>query len=482
MRRLAAIVLWSVIAAAFIGPGTVTTAALSGASHGLALLWALGFSIVATLVLQEASARLAAASGRDLAQALRESYRHGPAGAVVLALVIGAIGVGCAAYEAGNLLGAAAGAQLLLGVSPATLALVAGGAAAVLLWVGAPRMVANSLALLVALMGVAFLVTAGSLLPGLGPFLHGLLVPSMPSQPAGAGLLVLGLVGTTVVPYNLFLGSGLASGQRLSEIRFGLGVAVILGGVISMGIVVVGTAVPGEFSYAAVAAALSARLGSWAAGLFGWGLAAAGLSSAVTAPLAAALTARGLFGRSAGDGRSGPGGRERSEEGADESSDEDSRESSHEVWEDPGWAPSSWRYRGVWIAVLATGVAFGVSGVRPVPAILLAQALNGVLLPVAAVFLFLAVNDRRLMGREALNGPLANLLTAAVVTVTVVLGAAGVLRAAASTFGRSAPGPWTLLAASAVVVVLLAVPLARAVVRRRRGPAGGSSHDRNDQG
>ena len=44
----------------------------------------------------------------------------------------------------------------------------------------------------------------------------------VPRLPAGSGLLVLGLVGTTVVPYNLFLGSGLARGQQLGELRFGL--------------------------------------------------------------------------------------------------------------------------------------------------------------------------------------------------------------------------------------------------------------------
>ena len=186
VRRLGSIVFWSVIAAAFIGPGTVTTAALAGASHGLALLWALGFSTVACLVLQEASARLTATSGRDLAQALRESYRRGPGGALILVLVIGAIGVGCAAYEAGNLLGAAAGARLILGLSPGVLALAAGAVAAVLLWVGAPRAVANSLALLVALMGVAFLVTAGMLFPGIGPLLRGCWSRRAGSPPAPA--------------------------------------------------------------------------------------------------------------------------------------------------------------------------------------------------------------------------------------------------------------------------------------------------------
>lgn len=454
--RLLSILFWSVIAAAFIGPGTVTTAALAGASHGVALLWALGFSTVATLVLQEASARLTAASGRDLAGALRERFaggaRSGAGGALVIGLVIGAVGLGCAAYEAGNLLGAAAGAELVLGVPPAVVALTAGAVAALLLWLGAPRTVAHALAVLVALMGVAFLLTASLVPPPAGSLVRGLLVPT---TPAGAGLLVLGLVGTTVVPYNLFLGSGLAAGRDLGEIRFGLTVAVVLGGVISMGVMVVGASLDGPFAFDSLAAELARRLGGWSAALFGWGLAAAGLSSAVTAPLAAAVTARGLFGRPPGEGSGqGP--------------------------EDPAWGPRSWRYRGVWIAVLAVGVGFGVSGVQPVPAILLAQAFNGVLLPVAAVFLLLVVNDRRLMGQSAVNGTFANLVTVPVVAVTVVLGTAGVLRAAAGAAGWPAPDEGMILGAGAAVAALVAVPVTLGVRARRAaespGRAPGESH------
>ena len=68
------------------------------------------------------------------------------------------------------------------------------------------------------------------------------------------------------------------------------------------------------------------------------------------------------------------------------------------------------------------GIGFGLSGVRPVPAIILAQALNGILLPFAAVFLLLAVNDRGLMGEAGLNGTLANLAMSLVVLVALLLG------------------------------------------------------------
>jgi manganese transport protein len=364
----------------------------------------------------------------------------------VVVLVLGAVVVGCAAYEAGNVLGAVAGAGLAVALPAPLLTLAIVALAAALLAAGSPRRVALLLSALVALMGVAFLVTARLLAPPAGELVRGL---SSPSLPAGSGLLVLGLIGTTVVPYNLFLGSGLAlpragqPRQTLSEIRFGLAVSVILGGVISMGIVVVGAAVAGPFSFAALAAVLGERLGPWAADLFAWGLFAAGLSSAVTAPLAAALTARGLF---AG------------EEGASDGAD-------------PRWSERGWRFRAVWIGVLATGLAFGLSGIKPVPVILLAQALNGVLLPLVAVFLLLAVNDRRLVGAAALNGSLSNAATAAVVFVALVLGLAQLARAGAAAFGLTAPGERTLLLAAGVIAATVAIPVARRIRRARQALA-----------
>ena len=50
-QGLFSVLFWSIIAAAFIGPGTVTTASKAGASFQMALLWALVFSIIATIIL-----------------------------------------------------------------------------------------------------------------------------------------------------------------------------------------------------------------------------------------------------------------------------------------------------------------------------------------------------------------------------------------------------------------------------------------------
>jgi len=392
VKRLLNILLWSVIAAAFIGPGTITTAARAGSDFRFALAWALLFSVIACLVLQEASGRITVLTGKELGGAIRGRFADSRWGAAVPVMAAAGIILGCAAYEAGNLLGGVAGMRLLVDASPAQLTLVAGVAAALLLATGSTRWIASALGALVAVMGVAFLVTAIRLGPDLGELLRGLVVPQIP---VGSTILVLGLVGTTVVPYNLFLGSALARDSGLGEMRWGLAVAVIGGGIISIGVLVVGSALGGGLEYERLAAVLGDRLGRGAGASLAVGLFAAGFTSAITAPLAAAITARSLLGED----------------------------------DDPRWTEGSLRYRAVWFGVLVTGMAFGIAGVRPIPVIILAQAFNGLLLPLIAVFLWIAMNDRDLLGDTGVNSRIQNLVMGAVVLVCVGLGLRGLVAA-----------------------------------------------------
>jgi Mn2+/Fe2+ NRAMP family transporter len=379
------VLFWSILAAAFIGPGTVTTAASAGARFGNQLLWALVFSTIATLVLQEAAARLSIATGADLGESI--ARRHGRG---LRWLAGSAIVLGCAAYEAGNLLGGAAGIELISGLPRAQIGSICLAGAATLLWTVRTESVARLLGITVAIMGVCFLVAALSLRPDWGEIARGSFLPRLPP---GSSTLALALVGTTVVPYNLFLGSSLAKGRDLRETRLGLAVAIVLGGIISMAIVIVGTALDGEMQFAALAAELDSRLGAAGPWLLGIGLFASGFSSALTAPLAASMATRSLFGR----------------EG------------------DPAWSSRGGRSRAVWLGVLAFGGAVGLSGLRPVPVIVLAQLLNGLLLPIAAVLLWLAMRDGERLGRWR-NTAWQDLLMAVVVLVSIALGAHGIWR------------------------------------------------------
>jgi Mn2+/Fe2+ NRAMP family transporter len=384
--RLLNILFWSVISAAFIGPGTITTAAKAGASHGYELLWALAFSVFACLVLQEAAARLSITSGRSLGRVIAEKYRSRKWGWLVFVLVIGAIILGSAAYETGNLIGASEGIQIVFSSEPWMWVLIIGLVAAIALLVPGLRLLARILGFLVVVMGLAFLVTAIMLKPEFIPITRGMLVPSLP---AGSNILVLALVGTTVVPYNLFLGSGLADkSQGIREMRFGLAVAIILGGIVSMAVLVVGTSVEGTFTFEALGNALSSKLGFWAVGFLGIGLFAAGFSSAITAPLASALTARDLFQK-----------------------DEQDR-----------WQEGKWYFTATWSLVLLAGLVFGSIGMKPIPAIIAAQALNGLILPFISIFLWITINDTTIMGKEGVNSLTANILYGIVVWIATLLG------------------------------------------------------------
>jgi Mn2+/Fe2+ NRAMP family transporter len=396
LQRIRRTVFWAILSAAFVGPGTVATCARAGSEFGTSLLWALLFSVIACFVLQEMAARLTIVTGDTLGQALRRRWHGGLRGGLIVVMICGAVLLGAAAYQAGNLLGAAAGLDLLhpgLGrQSLWGLALLA----AVLLGFARTDLVARMLGVLVIAMGLCFLIAAVPLLPGLPGVLTGLTLPRMPN---GSEWIVIALIGTTVVPYNLFLGSSLARREKLSGLRSTLAIAIGLGGLISMAILIVGSASTPPFSFEALGAAITERLGPWARTGFSLGLFAAGLSSAITAPLAAGLTARGLFDD---PGRPSP------------------------IWADRGTA-----YRIVWVSVLLVGTFFGVSAGKPVPMIIAAQAFNGMLLPIVAVFLWLATRDRKRMG-DAAYGPLGSAVAAVIVLAATVLGAIGLVRAAAS--------------------------------------------------
>lgn len=386
------------VAAAFIGPGTVTTATLAGARFGTTLLWALLFSVLATMALQEMAARLGLVTRLGLGEAIRERFRAPVARWAAVGLVIAAIAVGNAAYETGNLLGGALGLQALAGWDVRGWALLVAAVAFTLLWSGSYRVVQRFMVVMVGVMSVTFLATAVTVLPSLPQLAAGLALPSLPD---GSILLAVGLVGTTVVPYNLFLHAAAVreawSGEDdLPRARRDLVVSIAVGGAVSMAVVVTSAGVlhpltPAEaagLDAAGMARQLEPVLGEWARAFFAVGLFAAGATSTITAPLAAAWATAGALG-----------------------------------WEPDLRAP---RLRAVWGAVLGVGVALALAGVRPVPAILFAQAANGILLPGVACFLLVAVNDRRRMGARA-NGWAANAVGIVVVGVALLLGARAVV-------------------------------------------------------
>ena len=95
----------ALVAAAFIGPGTVTVCIVTGVAYGFTLIWAMVLSIIATIVLQEMAVRLGLVYGKGLAEAVRNEIPSKTFKFLALALILSAILIGNAAYEAGNITG-----------------------------------------------------------------------------------------------------------------------------------------------------------------------------------------------------------------------------------------------------------------------------------------------------------------------------------------------------------------------------------------
>lgn len=398
-RSIATVLFWSLVSAAFIGPGTVTTASKAGANFGLALLWALVFSTIATIVLQEAAARLTISSGRSLGEIISLKYQASTGEGLKMVLFL-AVAFGCAAYQAANLLGAMKGLDLLTDVNNKLILLGIGVLAGLILLIGNISIIGRLLGVVVALMGVLFIVVATQVEVPFYEILESALLPTVPQN---SMLLIISLVGTTIVPYNLFLASGVTAGQNVQEMRLGLIVAVLIGGLISMAILVVGTEVKGEFSFENLATALVNKTNTPAMGiLFSLGLFAAGISSAITAPLATAITAQSLFKNSSQD-----------------------------------WSSKSLRFRMVWLSILLIGLSFALLDIKPIPAIIIAQAINGVLLPIVAIFLLLIINDRSLFTDGYTNTLLSNIFMWIVVGIACFLGSYNVCRAVLATVSNN---------------------------------------------
>lgn len=382
------------VAAAFIGPGTVTACTLAGAEFGYALLWAMGLSIIATMMLQEMAARLGIVTQSGLADVIKHEIQSPYLRNFIIIIVLGAIVVGNAAYEGGNIGGGSLGLEALFGTAYLMYyPYIIGICAFLLLYIGNYRTLEKAFIGLVLVMSVSFMVTAILVGPEIGQMAEGLFVPSIPEDSI---LTVIALVGTTVVPYNLFLHAALVSekwksGSDLSLARRDTIVSILLGGVVSMAVMVAAAAIPsGNIDTVMdLAKGLEPLYGNAAGYFMGIGLFAAGITSAITAPLAAAYVANSCFGWKAG--------------------------------------LKDKKFRSVWMVILILGVCFMSLGIQPIEIIKFAQVTNGILLPVIAIFLLWAVNRPKVMGKHR-NKRIQNIFGFLIVAMALLLGGKSILK------------------------------------------------------
>ncbi|WP_298772757.1 Nramp family divalent metal transporter [uncultured Shewanella sp.] len=383
------------VTAAFIGPGTVITASLAGADYGFSLLWALLFSMVVTISLQEMAARLGIVTQKGLAENIREACSSRVLKVAIGSLIMIAIVIGNGAYQSGNILGASLGLSHLfsdgylysqISIWPLLISLIA----FIILFKGNYQFIERSLMCLVGLMSMAFLVTFILTKPELKLFFSGLLIPRIP---AGASLTIIALIGTSVVPYSLFLHSSIVSkkwhkSDDLLLARKDIFVSIPLGGLIS--IAIVSTAAMAFFgkgiaiiNAADLAPSLTPIMGEYSSVFIAIGLVTAGLSSALTAPLAAAFALSEILNLS---------------------------RDLHSI-----------SFKVIWGGIILIGALISSADYEPIRVIFLAQIANGILLPLVTLFLLWIMNTEKLGAYK--NGWFGNISAVIIFCVTLVLSA-----------------------------------------------------------
>lgn len=375
-----------VITSAFIGPGTVTLCLLAGVASGNTLLWAVIFSTAATIVLQDMCVRLGFYTKFGLEETIKIKLENNAFLPIISALIFVAIIFGNTAYQSGNIAGTAMGIELIAGN------VVSRSVVIILIYIFCVfsilflnyNKIKDLLGLLVFAMSLTFVTLALLYFPDFMDFIKGCFIPVFQSKDV---LIIMGLIGTTVVPYNLFLHASLVAKQSemdLRELRKDSFWAIIIGGIISMAIVIIGSKGQGMDikTTADMAAILKSTTKSYSNVLLGLGLFSAGLTSALTAPIAAGLVAAGLF----------------------------------------GWSKdlNFIKTKIVVLFVLTVGFLVTLFNVKNIEVIKTAQVINGILLPVFAVFLLLVLNDRKVI-KVHKNTTLQNVSGVFILFITVLL-------------------------------------------------------------
>ena len=339
------------------------------------------------------AARVGISSQKGLGENIRDRISNPALKWIAVVIVIVAIFIGNVAYETGNITGGVLGIQAINSDLPLVpLVIVVGVIAFACMWIGSYSLLEKVLTGIVVFMGVVFLVTAFASQPDWGAVVSGLFTPTLPEQGSSGILTVVGLVGTTIVPYNLFLHASSAASRwkdpdQISDARFDSVLSIGLGGLISMGILVCaaaniyGTDVTVS-NGADMAVALAPLLGDWSTWMIALGLLAAGFSSAMTAPLSAAYAVNGVL----------------------------------------GWNKTikDLRFKVVWMIVLVCGCVMAVAwGSSPTELILTAQAANAILLPIMAFFVIYCANGKNL--GKLRNHAFANIAGVVIIVITLFM-------------------------------------------------------------
>lgn len=298
------------VAVGYMDPGNWATSLAGGAQFGYALLFIALLSNIMAIILQSLCARLAIATGRDLAQACRDAYPRWVSWPLWLLAELA-----ICATDLAEVIGTAIALNLLFGIPLEIGVIITALDVFLILWLQNKgfRWIEAFIITLLGVIAICFAIQIALADPDWGQVIRGFAPTTDILRNPNMLFLALGIIGATVMPHNLYLHSGIvqtrAYGETLPERREALKyatldstVALMFALTINASILILAAATfhkTGQTEVAELGRAhelLAPLLGlSIAPALFAIALLCCGLNSTVTATMAGQIVMEGFI-------------------------------------------------------------------------------------------------------------------------------------------------------------------------------------------
>ncbi|WP_407219896.1 Nramp family divalent metal transporter [Escherichia coli] len=278
-----------IAAIGYIDPGNFATNIQAGASFGYQLLWVVVWANLMAMLIQILSAKLGIATGKNLAEQIRDHYPRPVVWFYWVQAEIIAM-----ATDLAEFIGAAIGFKLILGVSLLQGAVLTGIATFLILMLQrrGQKPLEKVIGGLLLFVAAAYIVELIFSQPNLAQLGKGMVIPSLPTSEAV--FLAAGVLGATIMPHVIYLHSSLTQHlhggsrqQRYSATKWDVAIAMTIAGFVNLAMMATAAAAFHFSGHTGVAdldeayLTLQPLLSHAAATVFGLSLVAAGLSSTV---------------------------------------------------------------------------------------------------------------------------------------------------------------------------------------------------------
>ncbi|MBW2902655.1 Nramp family divalent metal transporter [Escherichia coli] len=292
-----------IAAIGYIDPGNFATNIQAGASFGYQLLWVVVWANLMAMLIQILSAKLGIATGKNLAEQIRDHYPRPVVWFYWVQAEIIAM-----ATDLAEFIGAAIGFKLILGVSLLQGAVLTGIATFLILMLQrrGQKPLEKVIGGLLLFVAAAYIVELIFSQPNLAQLGKGMVIPSLPTSEAV--FLAAGVLGATIMPHVIYLHSSLTQHlhggsrqQRYSATKWDVAIAMTIAGFVNLAMMATAAAAFHFSGHTGVAdldeayLTLQPLLSHAAATVFGLSLVAAGLSSTVVGTLAGQVVMQGFI-------------------------------------------------------------------------------------------------------------------------------------------------------------------------------------------